>query len=94
MPLIIKLNLYNFMKDFIAFLKVASVFVLAAIAIITNVAVWNAAKLGAENVTPFIVWVSVFNFILEGVGIYFYQKLINAFGKKEEKVEEPKKNAK
>ena len=58
-------------------LKVLSVFILAFIAIFSNVTLWNFAHDGYIHGFPVIV--SVLNFIAEGLGIYFYQKAIGAF---------------
>ncbi len=64
-------------KSLVKFLKVLSVFLLAAIAIITNVEIWNVASSGGTD--GFHVVVAILNFIAEGVGVYFYQKAIGAF---------------
>lgn len=73
------------------FLKAASVFVIGLLVIAVNVFIWNtAATTGAPKT---IVWASVINFVLEGVGLYFYAKAIDAFGKRREKEEQEAKKA-
>lgn len=55
-------------ETLIKFGKVAAVFAIALIAIMTHAAVWNATAVGACS--GFICGVSVVNFILEGLAIY------------------------
>lgn len=54
----------------IAGVKVLSLIVFAFIAIIANVGLWNAASTFSESVEPFVMGVSVANFLFEGVGIF------------------------
>jgi len=61
----------------VQFLKVLSVFLLGFIALIPNVEIFNMASKGYTD--GFHVVLAILNLLAEGVGIYFYQKVIGAF---------------
>ena len=67
-------------KTLVQFLKVLSVFLLGFIALIVNVEIFNMAAGGHTD--GFHVVLAIINLVAEGVGIYFYQKAIGAFGEK------------
>ena len=67
------------------FAKVLAVFLIGFIIIITNVEIWNLAS--ADQTDGFHVVVSVLNFLLEGVGLYYFGKKVLFKKEKTEKVE-------
>ena len=61
-------------ETLMTFGKVALMFFLGFLAIITGAFIWNAAAVGSAS--TFYVVVSVLNVIAEGVGMYFLGKKI------------------
>ena len=72
-------------KDIIKLVgKIALLVVLGLFALITGAALWHAAALGC--VSGFCIAISVLNFLMEGVGLYFLGRKL--FKKKAEPVVE------
>lgn len=68
-------------KELIRFAKILVVVIVSLIALITNVEIWNVAAAG--NTDGFHVVVSILNFLMEGVAIFFGTK--KWLGKTEER---------
>lgn len=61
-------------QSLIHFLKVLLIFVLALFTIVTNAGIWNTYA--QDGIDGFYFWCSIFNFIAEGILIYFFAKKV------------------